>query len=275
MDAAATGRPYTHAVTGRVGLMAALLLVSAACGSGGPAGANVPAAGIVGPWQPVPFTLPGQIVEAADRACRASFPDFPQQTRLMVVDARGAGRIEAQYAGPNGLDANCGGMTIDATGRIEPGGGGTGMRGKEFGVLQAFELESIAGYSSAEASSTSGRAGPGVARVVLAMPGQPPVTASLTNGWYLAWWPGEWPPGTKIVGLEFPQPDRHRDTGPVARRAGADATNRSGHDGARRAFPRKADSGRVSGCEGCVVASTPRLPGMIRRWGDSGSCRGI
>lgn len=45
-------------------------------------------------------------------------------------------------------------------------------------------------------------AGAGIARVVIAMPGQPPVTASLANGWYLAWWPGEWPPGTKVFGID-------------------------------------------------------------------------
>lgn len=189
-------------MTGRIVVMAALLLVFVACDSGGPTEARVPAGAIDGPWQPVPFTLPGQIIEAADRTCRRSFDEFRQQTQLMVIDARGAGRIEAQYAGLNGEDATCAGMTIDAAGRIEPGGGGTGFRGQAFRVLQAFELESIAGYGSIEGSATSGRAGPGIASVVLTMPGKPPVTASLASGWYLAWWPGDWPPGTKIVGID-------------------------------------------------------------------------
>ena len=194
----ATGRPYTRAVTRRIVLIAALLFVSTACGSDRAPAANV----IEGPWQPVPFALPGPMIETIDRTCRGSFDEFPQQTRLMVIDARGAGRVETQYAGPNGEEASCAGMRIDATGRVEPGGGGTGFRGQAWPALPAFELEFIGGYGSSEASSTSGRAGAGIARVVIAIPGQPPVTASLANGWYLAWWPAEWPPGTKVIGLD-------------------------------------------------------------------------
>ena len=119
----------------------------------------------------------------------------------MVIDARGAGHIEAQYAAPNGDDASCV-ATIDAAGRVEWGGGGSGSRGQDWLPLQAFQLEAIGGYGSEVGSSTAWRAGDGIAKVVIRMRGQPPVTAALANGWYLAWWPAEWPPGTKVFGFD-------------------------------------------------------------------------
>ena len=93
-------------------------------------------------------------------------------------------------------------MTIEATGQVVAGGGGTGFGAQEWSILQPFEIEHHGGYSSEESSTTMGRAGPGIAKVVIAMPGQPQVTASLANGWYLVWRPGSWPPGTKVVGLD-------------------------------------------------------------------------
>ena len=186
-------------------LIVALLLVSAGCRSDGdsePEAEPEAVHALHGPWQPVPFALAGPIVEAVDRTCRAGFEnDFPQQTQLMVVDVRGAGRVETQYAGPDGSEASCIVM-IDAAGRLEWGGGGTGSGGGGWPALQAFNLQAIGGYGSEVASSTAGRAGGGIARVVIAIPGKPPVTASLANGWYLAWWPAEWPPGTKVIGLD-------------------------------------------------------------------------
>ena len=128
--------------------------------------------------------------------------DFPQQTKLVVIDARGAGRIQAQYAGPRSTEASCIDMTIDAAGNVVAGGGGTGFGGQEWIILRPFEIEHHGGYSSEESSTTMGRAGDGIAKVVIVMPGQPQVTASLANGWYLAWWPGAWPPGTKVVALD-------------------------------------------------------------------------
>jgi hypothetical protein len=202
MDGRATGRPYTRPVPGRIVLLAALLVVSSACGSDDSIEARALPAAVEGPWQPVPFALPGPIIEIVDRACRAGFEDdFPQHTQMMVTDARGTGRVEVLYAAPNGDDASCTTM-IDATGRVEWSGGGTGSRGQAWLVLPALELESIGGYGSREASATTGRAGAGIAKVVVVMPGKPQVTASLANGWYSAWLPGEWPPGTKVVGLD-------------------------------------------------------------------------
>jgi hypothetical protein len=175
--------------------VAASILVAVGCGT------NVPRA-VVGPWQPVPLALPGTLVDDVDQTCRGSFPEFPQEARLVVIDARGAGKIEAQYAGPKRVTAACWGMTIDATGAVAGGGGGTGFGETEWDPLPATEIEQLGGYGSAEASATSGRVGRGIARVLIALPGCPPITASLADGWYLAWWPGEWPVGTKVLGLD-------------------------------------------------------------------------
>ena len=176
-------------------LVAASILIAVGCGP------SVPKE-VVGPWQPVPLTLPGTLVDEVDQTCRGSFPEFPQEAQLVVIDVRGAGKIEAQYAGPKRVTAACWGMTIDATGAVAGGGGGTGVGEAEWYPLPANEIEQFGGYGSSEASTTSGRVGPGIARVLIALPGCPPITASFANGWYLAWWPDEWPVGTKVLGLD-------------------------------------------------------------------------
>lgn len=186
----------------RVVLIAASLFASLACSSDGQTEPWTAAAPIDGPWQPVPIALAGPVIEAVDRACRGTFDEFPQQARLVVVDARGAGFIQAQYAGPNGVWATCINMTIDPTGRVVAGGGGTGIGGQEWRVLQPLEIEDQSGFGSDESSTAMGRAGAGIAKAVIVTPGQPQVTASLANGWYLAWWPGGRQPGTKVIGLD-------------------------------------------------------------------------
>jgi hypothetical protein len=164
-----------------------------------PAAANA----LVGPWQPVPFPLPGPILQAIDRACRGSMPDFPQQVQLTVVDARGGGRIQAHYSGPMGAEATCMDMSVDAAGRVEAlGGGGMGFGAQAPPPLEANELTNGGAMSSDRSSIVYGRAGQGIAKVVILIPGNAPITASLANGWYLAWWPGQWPPGTKAVGFD-------------------------------------------------------------------------
>jgi hypothetical protein len=182
-------------VARRAALVAASILVAVACGP------NVPKE-LVGPWLPVPLALPGTLIDDVDLTCRGSFPDFPQDAELVVIDVRGAGKVEAQYAGPKRVTAACNGMTIDTSGAVAGGGGGTGFGEAEWDVLPAHELEQHGGYGSAEASSATGRVGPGIAKVLIAVPGLVPITASLANGWYLAWWPADRRPGSKVLGLD-------------------------------------------------------------------------
>jgi hypothetical protein len=158
---------------------------------------------LVGPWQQVPIPLAGPILAAVDRACRGSMPDFPPEVRLAVVDARGGGLIQAHYVGPNSAEATCLDMSVDPAGRVEASGGGsTGSGGQGAPPMEALALEAGGGSGSDRSSVTYGRAGAGIAKVMLIVPGQPPIVASLANGWYIAWWPGKWPPKMRIVGLD-------------------------------------------------------------------------
>lgn len=178
------------------------VLASAACEATAP---FVPVDGgaLAGPWQSTPFSLAGPILQAVDQACRGSMPEFPQQTQLTVVDARGGGLIQAHYTSPDGAEATCVDMTVNAAGRVEAlGGGGTGFAGHALPPLEANELSSAGGMGSDRSTVTYGRAGAGISQVVVLMPGHVPIRASLANGWYLVWWPGEWAQGSKVVGFD-------------------------------------------------------------------------
>jgi hypothetical protein len=158
---------------------------------------------LIGPWQAEPFPIAGPLLQAIDQACRGSMQEFPPQVQVTVIDARGGGRIQAHYTSPDGAEATCVDMSVDAAGHVEAaGGGGVGFGGQPRPPLQAHELMNAGGMGSNESNVTYGRAGAGINKVVLLMPGHVPVAASFANGWYLVWWPGDWPPGTKLVGLD-------------------------------------------------------------------------
>ena len=184
-------------------LVALALLLTVACET---AGQIVPVAGggaLVGPWQPRPFPVAGPLVQAIEQACLGSNPDFPPQVELTVVDVRGGGRIQAHFTSPDGAEATCADMTVDGAGHVEANGGaGMGFGGQPPPPLQAQDLMNSASMGSPDSSVTYGRAGAGISKVVLLIPGHVPVEASFTNGWYLVWWPGTWPQGTKVVGLD-------------------------------------------------------------------------
>jgi hypothetical protein len=187
-------------------LAVAVLAVS---GCGLVESADVPVPGLArldGPWSPTPVQVPAAVLVAADQACRTSMQPFPVGVQIVVVDARGKSVIQLAYAGPNGAMAQCNDMTVDAQGRVEAlGGGGFGQGGGEPPPVPPNTLESAGGMSSGDPATSSvamGRAGPGIAGVGVLIPGQPPITASFANGWYLVWWPGAWPQGTVVAGFD-------------------------------------------------------------------------
>ena len=208
-----TNRPLTAALL-------TLAIAMSACSRDGPGPAEpaegasqevaIPAAGpgaIWAPWQPNPIPLDAGILQAIDRECRGSMAPFPA-VRLVVADARGDGVVQAQFAGPAG-EAFCMDMTIDrTTGRVAAVGGGSVGTGTSAVQLGPQAIESHSGMGTGGPGdaivrqTTSGRVGNGVAAVVIQMPGKPPIRASLANGWYLAWWPGPWPRGTKVLALD-------------------------------------------------------------------------
>ena len=161
-------------------------------------------ADIHGPWSATPIPVPAPIVAAADRACRGMMQPFPDDAQIVVIDARGKGMLQIAYAGANGGMAQCNDMTVDAQGRVEAmGGGSMGQGGGPLAALAANALEpgGSSGSGDPVTSTTIGRAGPGIAAVRVIIPGQPPITASFANGWYLVWWPGAWPHGTTVIAV--------------------------------------------------------------------------
>lgn len=164
------------------------------------------AAALLGPWQPEPIPLWPGLIDAVAQACRSSMPPFPASP-LVAVDARGQGHLQAAFSGPAG-DAVCMDLMIDAQGRVEAMGGGSisGPQARpplaEHALMSMGQMSTGGGDQAVASSLISGVAGPGIRGVVVEMPGQPRMTATLANGWYLLWWPGPIPAGTKVIGLD-------------------------------------------------------------------------
>jgi hypothetical protein len=167
---------------------------------------------LAGPWQATPFSIDPRLWAEADRACRNSGMDPFPNVMLVVIDARGEGVLQAQFAGLPGSTATCMDMTVHADGSVEALGGGGTAFGAAFRPLQQFELQVDGmsgnggdgmgpGAGGPGSVQVSGRAGPGIAQVRIIAPGQPPIVASLENGWFLAWWHGSFEP-VAVVGLD-------------------------------------------------------------------------
>jgi hypothetical protein len=161
---------------------------------------------LLGPWRAEPIPLwPALLAEVA-RKCAGSMQPFPA-VPLVAVDARGGGRVQALFAGA-GRQAACYDMTIDMRGAVGAMGGGMTSMGDvqpPIGAqaLRSAGLSTSGGDANAVASSVvSGEAGAAIVTVVIAMPGQARMRATLANGWYLFWWPGAIPAGTKVIGLD-------------------------------------------------------------------------
>ncbi len=158
---------------------------------------------LLGPWQPTPLTPGATLIAAADAACRAfTRPQGP----LVLADARGGGVVQVFYVGANGDASECNQMRISPTGSVDAHSGGGTSRGEPFPAIDPLGLEVVGGGSSTVANgepisaATFGRAGAGIARVQVEVAGQPPIVATLANGWFAAWWPG--PPHGTVVGLD-------------------------------------------------------------------------
>jgi hypothetical protein len=181
-----------------IGAAIAIVLLVAACGGGAPSDTAAPDLGagrlatladLVGPWQREPFIIDAQVRAAADRACRAD-SEFPPGVQLVGIDARGGGRLITAYAGPGGATADCIYIEVARDGSIT---GSLSSRGtSEFAPLAPGQLaaQGSGGFSDDDVAVqyVLGRVGAGTARVVLDVEHVGPVTATLSHGWYLAWW---------------------------------------------------------------------------------------
>jgi len=162
---------------------------------------------LLGPRRPEPVPLWPALLQVVAETCARSMQPFPPAP-LVAVDARGEGRLQALFACPAGV-AMCNDMTIAPDGRVEAAGGGMTSEGNAAQpVVGAAQLRSAGLSSSSDAggrvtsSLITGQAGQGIARVVVEMAGRQRMGATLAQGWYLFWFPGEIPVGTRVIGLD-------------------------------------------------------------------------
>jgi hypothetical protein len=186
---------------GSIGVVVLACLL-AACGGNAPTDSaapepslDVPAtvAELTGPWRSEPLTLDPTTIDKIDRACRLD-PKFPSGVQLVVIDARGDGRVNADYNGPAGF-ADCRldvALSGAISGHLAPLGG---WRGGHLapGRLE-IDDEGVARKGEGW-QELNGQAGAGVSRVVIDVVDAADVdhiglvTASLGSGIFVARWP--------------------------------------------------------------------------------------
>lgn len=163
---------------------------------------------VLGPWSATPFSLPPAIVAKMDVACRTSMQPFPAGVSLVVVDARGTGAAQLYYAGANGANASCNDVHLSGNGTVEAlGGGSTGMASAPFNALAPTGLvltdQSGTGRPpNTTASYLAGRVGPGIKALFLVLANGKSARATLTNGWFAVWFPGDLGRGWFLRGLD-------------------------------------------------------------------------
>ncbi|MDQ2965383.1 MAG: hypothetical protein M3R57_06010 [Chloroflexota bacterium] len=150
---------------------------------------------IRGPWRTTPLSVDPATVVAAQRACHlANGPVEADGLQLAggLVDARGSGRLTLIYIGPGDTYSECP-LDMDVRGNLSPGGNFSGASGGVADLLPANRARIVAaGMSGPVAGSTMliGRIGAAVAAVRVATGGTS-VQASVADGWFIAWWPGD------------------------------------------------------------------------------------
>lgn len=156
---------------------------------------------LAGPWRPTPLSLGAEIRKEVDEACRAD-PAMPDGLTLMVMDARGAGRLAVQYAGAEGSAA-----FAEATiGADQPTTcilrSTTGQSDEPPMADRELRWAAVSGGSGVGAWWTiTGRAGASIDQVIAEVPGSPPITATMAEGWFALWWDGQGPP-VRLIGLD-------------------------------------------------------------------------
>jgi hypothetical protein len=161
-------------------------------------------------WQPTPFRLADPVLAGAVAACRG-FGKFPAGGQPVLVDARGGGRITVLFVAPNNTTGSCsvaanssGSFTVRSAGMSS----GTlaapalGPNAIEDGGITTEGGESMNGLTAPAYSTLSGRVGSAVTGVELEVAGRP-ITATVGNGWFSAWWPtGDAPTRMIAIGAD-------------------------------------------------------------------------
>jgi hypothetical protein len=168
--------------------LAATVLIATACGASVSA---TPA--VLGPWQAQPFEqLDASLALAAETTCREK---TPQAAGLSAVlhDQRGDGIDTVVFAGPAG-QATCQ-VSGDANGSVAwlTSGASSGDP-QELPAPLGLLIDGMGSTSGSDAETVStitGRTGAGIVKVRILLTDGSEVTATTSNGWFYAWWPGE------------------------------------------------------------------------------------
>jgi hypothetical protein len=153
-------------------------------------------AGLLGPWQPVPYQLDVAFRTRAEEACWRDMEVRPGPL-LTTVDARGGSVVIVRVRG--GDMAVCHALQVLPTGDITGAGSGESGWPLQPPVAGPWDLENIktaaieGGDLKVQGWSVHGQAGAGI-RLVIVHPAQgPALVATLENGWFAAWWPTQLP----------------------------------------------------------------------------------
>lgn len=203
---------FTSVKVQRAMASAALALAVAACGNPAPPSWAAPATSTVaqmhGPWLSFPLVPNPEVLARADTACQQAAEDIgiSSRTSLVLADARGEGVLSLAYA-EGGLQLWCLGVRVDPDGSVEPGetyGGATHPAPPGARDLEVEATGSIALGSDRLGMGTfvTGLVGGGVAGVGIHTPRGDYVTASVGNGRFAAWWPGQAPGDAVLTALD-------------------------------------------------------------------------
>ena len=164
---------------------------------------------LIGPWQPTPLELDLDAIRPMNAQCIA-FHLFAPSVELVVVDARGDGRVILHYAGDDGHEGTCEAtVQADGSAMVSPSGNTVWPQDIEVVPLGDHELRAPSGFGSpgsagpeSQWAGAIGQAGAGIEQVIVDVPSQPsPVVASLDNGWFVFWSPIRPREQWRIVGL--------------------------------------------------------------------------
>jgi hypothetical protein len=187
--------------------LAAIAIAIALSGCGSPLVPPAPATAqqLAGPWRPMPLSVGPETRAEFDAACRAD-PEMADDLTLVVIDARGEGRLVVGYVGPGGSDS-----WLEATIGAEPPTKCQIMsKSDRAAMLPLAERElRFSNVSSTEGnegwwSVITGRAGADIDQVIAEVPGSPRIVATLADGWFALWWPEEGEPrfDFRLLGLD-------------------------------------------------------------------------
>lgn len=171
-------------------LLVSVAVIVVGCGDSTSADAvDAVAAGSFGPWRGAPISFDPAFAAITERACEATAPGATP----ILHDLRGAGVDILLFVGP-GTGAFCetepddaGIIRATADGRLN-GPRSVAPRPGEVTVETQGTRSSLVGEGR---SSIFGRTGLGVGRVRIHLEDGREVTATVANGWFAAWWPGE------------------------------------------------------------------------------------